>query len=266
MEVLAYAPWQKRAALGRLALGLLSMGFLLWLGKGAVEDGEVGLGLGLGLIAFLVGLFLYPSAVGPLLRSGFQVVLEPEGIRVAGRLYPKDRLAWVEGPFPGGGTEAQWQRLIEVGRLSAGPLFHLVMGRESVPLWLDLPGWDRMLAHMGVDWKEQPGLVRYLHSVRGLAWLNGLLYPPAEVQEEWERARRRYQRLFAWLWIGVGLAGAALGLEAQLPENASLALLGVGVALGGYAFLALFGGKSPRDGWAEAYNPFRQKEAGGIRG
>ncbi|WP_128415145.1 hypothetical protein [Thermus tenuipuniceus] len=219
----------------------------------------------LGIFALFLGLSLYTSALGPLLRSVFQVVLEPEGIRVAGRLYPKDRLAWAEGPFPGGGTEAQWQRLMQVGRLSTGPLFHLVVGGERVPLWLDLPGWDRMLTHMGVDWKEQPGLVRYLHSVRGLAWLNGLLYPPAEVGEEWERARRRYQRLFAWLWIGVGMAGAAFSLEGQLPESASLVLLGVGVALGGYAFLALFGGKSPRDGWAEAYNPFRQKEAGGIR-
>ncbi|MFN4232353.1 hypothetical protein [Thermus sp.] len=259
MEVLAHAPWQKRAALGRLVLGLLFMGFLLWLGWAAVAEGDWAWGLGLGLVALLLGLFLYPSAVGPLMRWGFQVVLEPEGIRVGGRLYPREGFSGLEGPFRGEGTEAQWQRLMEVGRLSAGPLFHLAFHGERVPLWLDLPGWDRMLAHLGVDWKEHPALARYLHSVRGLAWLNGLLYPPKGVEEEWERARRRYQRLFAWLWMGVGLAvgGYALGDASEVVGQ--ILFLG-GLALAAYASFALFGGRSLRDGWAERYNPFREKE------
>lgn len=264
MEVLAYAPWQMRAALGRLALGLLILGFLLSLSAGLATEGEWVWGLGLGLVALLLGLFLYPSAVGPLLRRGFQVVLEPGGIRVGGRLYPRDRFSGLEGPFRGEGTEAQWLGLMEAGRLSPGPLFHLAFGGERVPLWLDLPGWDRMLAHLGIDWKEVPNLRRYLLSVRGIGWLNGLLYPPSEALEDWRRARERYRRLFVWLWLGAGLmlAGYVLGDGA---ESVSLVPFLVGLAPAAYAFFALFGGKSPRDGWAETYTPFRQGEGEGVR-
>lgn len=260
MEVLAYAPWQKRAALVRLALGLVTLGFLLWLGAAFVAEGEWAVALFLGIVALFLGLFLYPCALGPLWRSGFHVVLEPEGIRVEGRLYPRELFRSVEGPFrKGKDTEARWYALTEVGRFSTAPLFYLSFGQERVPLWLDLPGWDRLLAHLGVDWKGYPGLVRYLHSVRGMGWLNGLLYPPAEALGEWEKARERYRRLFAWLWAGVGLVVVGLAFEALLPAGLAVAVLGVGMALGLYAFFALFGGKSSRDGWAERYNPFGEE-------
>ncbi|MDM7325026.1 MAG: hypothetical protein P3W93_008660 [Thermus sp.] len=132
---------------------------------------------------------------------------------------------------------------------------------------MDLPGWDRVLAHLGRNWREEPELYRYLSSVRGVAWLNGLLYPPSEVQGEWQKARRRYRRLFAWLWVGVGLGAGGL-LLIPSAESVGLALLLGGAALFLYAVFALFGGRSPRDGWAETYSPFqkgeREEEGGGY--
>lgn len=98
--------------------------------------------------AFFAALYLYATALGPLFRSSLQVVLEPEGIRVGGRLYLRERFTGVEGPL-GRWTWLEerpraWQpyRLRLGLRFTTAPLFYLVFGQERVPLWLDLPGWD----------------------------------------------------------------------------------------------------------------------------
>lgn len=79
------------------------------------------------------------------------------------------------------------------------------------------------------------------------------------MREGWEKARKAYQRLFAWLWIGVGLGVGGYVLE-KASKGVGLILFLGGFALAAYAFIALFGGKSPRDGWAERYNPFGEKQ------
>lgn len=151
-------------------------------------------------------------------RLGLRVFLEPGRLRLGGphggeRFYPKEAFSGVEGPLGSWTRVEVWPGVMQpyhlrLGwRFSPSPLFYLVFGEERVPLWLDLPGWDRMLAHLGLDWRDHPGLRRYLLTARGLAWLNGLLYPPADGEEAWRQARDRYRRVSAWLWASGGLMG-----------------------------------------------------------
>lgn len=62
MEVLAYAPWQRRAALGRILVGFLAVALL----QGLVwEDGGIGERLLFLFFAALVALYLYMAGLGP---------------------------------------------------------------------------------------------------------------------------------------------------------------------------------------------------------
>lgn len=261
METLSYQPWQKGAAWGRFWALLFLVGLFLWL---AQLVGPLVLIPGL-----FAALYLYATALGPLFRSSLQVVLEPEGIRVGGRLYLRERFTGVEGPL-GRWTWLEerpraWQpyRLRLGLRFTTAPLFYLVFGQERVPLWLDLPGWDRLLAHLGLEWREHPGLRAYLHSARGLAWLNGLLYPPAELEAPWLEARERYRRVAAWAWAGGGLlVGAFLVLSLMANTLATpwwlglvVVLLLAGFALLLYAFFTAFNVGRGKPGWAVVYSP-----------
>lgn len=185
---------------------------------------------------------------------------------MGGRFYAKEGFSGVEGPL---GSWTRWEvwpgvlhpyRLHLGWRFSRGPLFYMVFGEERVPLWLDLPGWDRMLAHLGLDWREHPGLRRYLLTARGLAWLNGLLYPPAGVGQSWREARDRYRRVGAWLWAGAAflvLGAASSFLALFVGPVGLLGAVGVpvGVVLLAYQFLRAFNIGRGRPGWAVAYNP-----------
>lgn len=244
MLTLRYHPWQTRAALLRLLLGGGAALLALWASWTLVREGEGWAWLLLlGVLAFAPP-YLHRTGLAPLLRRGLEVVLEPEGARMGGRLYPKAAFRALRGPS---------------GRGPFGPLhpFHLDFG-EKVPLPLDLPGWDRWLAHLGLDWTEHPGLVNYLSRARGMGWLNGLLYPPEEVQEAWARARGRYRREMGRLWLsplplGLGVLLEVLGLS---PWGGYLALFGLAFFL--LVFLptwhSAFGLGGP-SGWVPRYNP-----------
>ncbi|MFW3379900.1 hypothetical protein ACN9NO_11515, partial [Glaesserella parasuis] len=78
-------------------------------------------------------------------------------------------------------AERAWAGLDSLARylpLAPDPPFYLDFGETRLPLYLDLPGWDRLLRHLGLEWKEAPILREFLVTVRGVGWLNGLLYPP----------------------------------------------------------------------------------------
>ncbi|GLV49239.1 hypothetical protein TJA_23410 [Thermus sp. LT1-2-5] len=245
MPTLRYHPWQTKAALLRFLLGGGATLFALWAAWEAGREGEAWAWLLLfGVLAF-APLYLYRTGLAPLLRRGLEVALEPEGVRLGGRFYPKAAFRGLQGPLGKPGP--------------FGPLypFHLEFG-ETVPLPLDLPGWDQLLAHLGLDWTEHPGLVSYLSRAKGMGWLNGLLYPPEEVLEAWERARRRYRRDMGRLWfspllLGLGVILEVLGLS---PWGGYLALLGFLVFL--FVFLptwhSLFG-LGGLQGWVSRYNP-----------
>lgn len=276
--LLAHQPWQRRAALLRLLGGSLGLALLLWagLGGGGILALFALLGAGLG------GLYLLRTGWEPLRRLGLRVELLPDGVRVGGVFYPKGDFLGLEGP------QGPWTWLEErpeaIQRFKVhlaplwqtGPRFRLRFRTGEVPLPLDLPGWDRLLGHLGLSWREHPGLSRYLTTATGPAWLNGLLYPPAEALEAWEEARRRYRRAWAWIWAGFGVAAAGFGVllwalgqawaragdsgEAALPVPALVAglLLAVlGLALGGLAFLGAFNVGRGRPGWVVAFNPLR---------
>ncbi len=261
MEVLKYQPWQWRAALGRLLLGGGVLLLTLWVafGMGPIPD------LLLLFSAAFGGLYLWRTGVEPLRRAGLEVVLEPEGVRIGGRFYPRGAFRGVEGP------RGRWAAYLlshpaqpglhrQGNPLAPSPLFHLDFGGERVPLWLDLPGWDRMLRHLGLDWTEHPGLSRYLSLVEGMGWLNGLLYPPQEAEEVWLRARRRYRRLMGLLWLGFGLMVLGfIGEIAQVHRVAEWVMVGftlVGFLLAIYATGVVFGGRNLQ-GWGMRYNPLR---------
>lgn len=263
MEALAYEPWQRRAAWGRFLVLLILKSLLLALGGAG--------GFPFLFLAILPAFYLLSTGLAPMMRLSSRVVLEPEGIRVGGRLYPKERFSGVEGPL---GSWTRWE--VRPGRLNPyrlrpawhwgwAPLFYLRFAGEGVPLWLDLPGWDRLLLHLGVPWREQEGLREYLLSARGLAWLNGLLYPPEEVREEWEEARRRYRRVSAWAWAGMGMflgfplvvtGLAVLGVELEVLVQLAVILTLLGMLLTTYPFLQAFNIGRGRPGWAVAYSPF----------
>ncbi|MBW6393756.1 hypothetical protein KZX47_01080 [Thermus sp. SYSU G05001] len=259
METLSYRPWQRWAAWKRLLALSLPTGFFLALsGEG---------GLPFLLMAIPPAFYLFSTALAPILRSSFTVALEPEGIRVGSQLYPKERFSGVEGPL---GLWTRWEvrpgrlnpyRLRLGWRLGTSPLFQLVFGEEKVPLWLDLPGWDLLLLHLGLDWKEHPGLREYLGSARGLAWLNGLLHPPAELEGAWEEARKRYRQVSAWAWVGIGCIGLGF-LGPQAAGSSSplallfLALPFLGMLLLVYPLITAFNIGRGRPGWAVAYSPF----------
>jgi len=263
--VLGYQPWQRRAAYERFAALSFAAVFALF-------GGNL---LSLPLVV-LLGLYAYATSLGPLLRFGLRVSLEPGGVRVGERFYPKERFAGLEGPL---GPWTRWEvwpgvwssyrfRLRLGWRFRTDPLFHLLFGEERVPLWLDFPGWDRMLAHLGLDWRKYPGLRRYLHTARGLAWLNGLLYPPVEAEGPWQEARVRYRRVCAWMWAGAGLGVSgfafslfALFLGANVWPVVGLAPLALGLVLLAYPFLTAFNFGRGRPGWAVAYNPLVPLEA-----
>ncbi|RDI95131.1 hypothetical protein DV704_08645 [Meiothermus sp. QL-1] len=275
METLRYQTWQKRSALGRLLLGGVGLGLLFWFGFEFVHEGDFFWGLFFIALAVLGGLYLWRTGVEPLRRAGLEVVLEPEGVRVGGRFYPRSTFRGVVGP------RGRWAaRLAAHGKdpevallrrarsrgspFDPGPLFHLDFAGERVPLWLDLPGWDRMLRHLGLDWTEHPGLSGYLGLVEGLGWLNGLLYPPEEAKEAWLQARMRYRRLAGLVWLGytpvaVTFLFAFLGVE---PRGVWEWVL-TGFILGGfvfalYAMWELFGSRT-RLGWGMRYNPLRKE-------
>ncbi|GAA6756196.1 hypothetical protein Thermus77420_16720 [Thermus thalpophilus] len=280
-SILRYRTWQRRAARLRLLGGSLGILFLLWLGLAG--GGFLSL-LALGGAA-LGGLYLLRTAWEPLRRGSLGVELVAEGVRANGVLYPKEAFQGVEGPL-GGWTwlqvkpgESPRHRLHLAPPWQKGPLFRLRFREASLPLPLDLPGWDRILRHLGLSWQDHPGLVRYLMSATGPAWLNGLLYPPEEALPGWETARRRYRKAWAWLWLGVGLMGAAFlavdyqarGLQSRLKEGESLALdpqpfvplfaLGLlGLLLAAGTFLRHFNLGRGRPGWVVAYNPLRDAE------
>ncbi len=270
-KTLRYAPWQVWAAWGRLWAFLVLLGFAFWFAQHWLL---VSL-----LLALPAALYLYATALGPLLRSSLRVVLEPEGIRVGEKLYLRERFAGVEGPMGRwtwmeerlGGLLSYRYRLRLAWRFSNKPLFYLVFGEERVPLWLDLPGWDQVLAHLGLDWREHPGLRRYLYTARGLAWLNGLIYPPAEAEGPWREARRRYRQVCGWMWAGVGLCLLGVLVSGWIPEEGVgfglwLVVSFAGLYLWTYFFLTTFNVGRGRPGWAVAYTPLRPPEGveGGI--
>ncbi|WP_053043532.1 hypothetical protein [Thermus filiformis] len=268
MEALRYHPWQRRAALGRLLLGGLGLGALLWL-LWLFGEEEPLIALILGLFALALGpLYLWRTGLVPLLRGGLEVRLEPEGVRIGGRLYPRSAFRGLKGPQsprvplePEPGKKSPWREALEAsGRQEywnalkdPHALFRLDFG-EEVPLPLDLPGWDRLLRHLGLDWTEHRELSTYLGLARGLAWLNGLLYPPEEALEVWEQARRRYRRQMALFWAGLALVAAGLFVR-QEAFSALLVLTGFGLwAWSGYS---LFGPNPFLKGWATRYNPLQ---------
>ncbi|MEZ0348057.1 MAG: hypothetical protein ABWJ90_06030 [Thermus sp.] len=279
-ERLTYQPWQLRAARSRLLGGGLAILLLLWL---ALAGGGFLSLLALGGAA-LGGLYLLRTAWEPLRRGNLVVELVAEGARVNGVLYPKEAFQGVEGPR-GSWTwlekrpnSLQPYKLHLAPPWQKGPLFRLRFREASLPLPLDLPGWDRILRHLGLSWRDHPGLVRYLMSATGPAWLNGLLYPPEEALPGWEAARRRYRAAWAWLWLGLALVGAsflavdyqARGLQSRLREGESLALdpqpfvplfaLGLlGLLLAAGAFLRHFNLGRGRPGWVVAYNPLQTR-------
>ncbi|GAA5335271.1 MULTISPECIES: hypothetical protein [Thermus] len=274
--VLAYHPWQIRAALLRLLGGILGLALLLW--AGLAGGGFLAL---LALLGAGVGAFyLLRTGWEPLRRRRLRVELLPDGVRVGGAFYPKGEFLGLEDPLGSWTWLEERPQALQRFRLhlappwQKGPLFRLRFRTGALPLPLDLPGWDRLLRHLGLSWREHPGLSRYLATASGPAWLNGLLYPPEEALEGWQEARRRYQRAWAWIWAGVGLmaVGFGVGLWALAPVwarvegSGEVALpipaLGVGALLvllglfvGGWAFFAAFNVGRGRPGWAVAYNP-----------
>ncbi|WP_243092382.1 hypothetical protein [Thermus hydrothermalis] len=130
---------------------------------------------------------------------------------------------------------------------------------------MDLPGWDRLLKHLGQDWTEHPGLALYLSEARGMGWLNGLLHPPEEVLPVWEQARAQYRREMGWLWgvTAIFLLGVALvAWDANSPLG-YLGLFCLALSLLAWLFLwhRLFGLGGHR-GWAVRSNPLAEARRG----
>lgn len=263
MEVLRYASWQKWAAGGRLVLGLLALALLWWV----FFDVRDGLSLLLGLlVGLVVALYLLRTAVQPLLRSRLEVALEPRGIRIGGKFYSRS-------DFRGLGMASGWwaqraQRALRdagtYGPWAPYPPFHLDFGRARLPLFLDLPGWDRLLRHLGVDWREVPELREFLTLARGMGWLNGLMHPPEEAEQAWVQARSRYRRACAWIWIGclgvlLGIVGVRVvegpggGDTPWTWALVGVSLMGLLLCLGWVGIT--FGLKGLARGWVSEYNP-----------
>ncbi|GLV49233.1 hypothetical protein TJA_23350 [Thermus sp. LT1-2-5] len=277
-ERLTYHTWQVQAARLRLLGGSLGLLFLLWLAL--VGGGFLSLLSLAGVV--LGGFYLLRTAWEPLKRAGLSLELVPEGVRVRRALYPKEAFQGVEGPLgpwtwletrP---TGLQRYRLHLAPPWQGGPLFRLRFREAHLPLPLDLPGWDRLLAHLGLFWRDHPGLLQYLTTATGPAWLNGLLHPPEEVLAGWAEARRRYRQAWAWLWLGLGLLGVGFlgayrlaleGLSRLEEENVALdpwplvLFLGLGflgLLVAGGVFLIHFNVGRGRPGWVVAYNPLRE--------
>ncbi len=144
-------------------------------------------------------------------RTGYAVALEPEGLRYEGRFYPRGALKGVRlDPL--------------LGRL------WLDFGGERLPLPLGLPGWDGVLAHLGVDWREVEGLEGYLLLNRGRVWFLGGLYPPREAEGVHAWALGVYRRHFRRIYGALALAGVGL-LLFSLAEGLGTALLALGFGL-----------------------------------
>ena len=133
MEELAFPAWAR----WRLWWALLLGAFLLAFASIITTFAELVLLLGAFALHFR--------------RTGYAVALEPEGLRYEGRFYPRGALKGVRlDPL--------------LGRL------RLDFGGDGLPLPLGLPGWDEVLAHLGVGWREVEGLEDYLLGQRGLVW------------------------------------------------------------------------------------------------
>ncbi|MDW8358822.1 hypothetical protein [Thermus sp.] len=247
---LRYEPWQRQSALLRLLLGGGGTILAGWAAWALVGDGETWAWAILLAILGLAPPYLYRTGLAPLLRGGQEVVLEPEGVRVGERLYPKEAFQGLEGPRD--------RPLLPLW----GPLhpFSLRFG-ERVPLPLDLPGWDQVLRHLGLSWREVPELVLYLGRARGIGWLNGYLYPPQEAVGVWQGDRARYRQEVGRLWWTVGVFALAGGLEVLgvRPWGEYAILLAFLLFLGVYipTWHRLFG-LHGLGGWASRYNPLER--------
>ncbi|MGC8905470.1 hypothetical protein [Thermus sp.] len=164
-------------------------------------------------LALLVGGLLVLAFALHLRRTAYALTLELEGVRYGGRLYPKEALEGVA-------LDPLWGRLL------------LDFGGERLPLPLGLPGWDEVLAQLGVDWREVEDLVDYLLSQRGRVWFLGVLHPPREAEGVHLWAQGLYRRHFLKIYGALALLGVGLALF-SLAEGLGLALfaLGFGLAL-----------------------------------
>ena len=195
MEELAFPAWARWRLWWALLLGAFLLAFALWARE---------------LWSLLLGVLLLGAFALHFRRTGYAVALEPEGLRYEGRFYPRGALKGVRlDPL--------------LGRL------RLDFGGDGLPLPLGLPGWDEVLAHLGVGWREVEGLEDYLLGQRGLVWFLGSLYPPREAEGVHAWALGVYRRHFRRIYGALALAGAGL----LLPEGLGTVLfaLGLGLAL-----------------------------------
>jgi|GEM_PF-169835 len=204
METLTYPAWMRHHLFWTLPLAvvLFLLGLVFWAGG----DGMAYLLLGLALVLLL----FYLLSVR---RRSLEIALEPGESGTRGGLYRREDLQEVR-------LEPLWGRL------------RLRFGQGDLPLPLDLPGWDRALAHLGLSWQEVEGLEYHLLGLRGRHWLvDGRAYPPQEAEDVFLWGLGLYRHHMARVWKTVGVALLALAAALLCPSLAPLALGVVAIVL-----------------------------------